>query len=183
MHDYEEPDDLEPGEEIVTDKEINSLIDDELSLARPDRYDSGDMSWMDPVIAKAHKAILRKTHAEIAADAARRRVMNREGQASARTTKVLLNIADSGQLPIGWGDGPEWRDFLRPMLRLPLKIDRQRRVAFGASTANDIEEWELQYRRGMDMAQDAGNRACKGAALLVDWLRGQGVRSVEDLRA
>jgi hypothetical protein len=180
-HDYEPPDDDAP-EETVTDKELNALIDELLTFSRPERYDADDKIWMDPVVDEIRdKLIERMDPRQVAADNAQRRVYAREGGATRRTNKILRSIAETHQLPLGWGDGPMWMEMLRDIIRLPLSIDRKR-VRFGAMGPNDWEQWELQHRREAADAHNAASRAADGAKVVGKWCQEQSVHRTDDLR-
>lgn len=169
---YDEPDD---------EKDLNALIDEWLSNERPERYESADKDWMHPVIEKAAIALRRRqADDEVISDAARRRVYTREGMATKRTNRILRDISDSGQLPLGWGEGQEWKQFFVELLQLPLSIDRTR-VCFGAATARDLEQWELQSAREEDKRRIAEMKARSGARLLAEMLREQGAERVDQL--
>lgn len=182
---HEPPDDdyLLDDEDQPDDKELNQLIDEWLSQSRPERYDSGEKGWMDEAVKKAaEKLQLRPDREQVIQDAARRRVYQREGQATKRANKVLRDIADTGQMPFGWAEGDDWRSFLSDILSLPLSIARQR-VRFGACTGPDLEQWELENAREEDKRRLAQIGAREGARLLASWINAQGVSRVEDLRA
>lgn len=166
----------------VTDKQVSHLIDGWLSHARPERYDAGDKDWMDSVVKQARREMLRVRTAEQALDdAAQRRVYQRESLATRRTNKILRDIDDTGQLPLGWGDGDAWRVMLFDILHMPLSIARNR-VRFGAASAADLVSWELESAREQDKRNKAEASSRSGARFLAEMATRQNVRRVEDLR-
>lgn len=178
----EDPDEERPDEESVDDKELNHLIDQWLAQLRPERYDPSDKDWMDDAVERAHEALLeRNDNASVVADAARRRVYQREGHATKRANKLLRTIFEAGQLPLGWGE-ENWQVALFEDLRLPLSIDKTRRVRIGAAGPEDFTEWEVEARREQAKWAEARDNARNGALLVAAWLREQGARRFEDLR-
>lgn len=170
-----------PDDETPDDKELNQLIDLALTDARPDRYDAGDREWAEDVVKMAAKELKgRLDRDELIEDSARRRVNQREGQATKRANKVLRNIAETGALPIGWGEGEDWKEFLAEALNSPLSIDRER-VRLGAASPGDLEQWELVNAREEDKRKLAQINTRKGGRMLADWMRAQSVQRVEDL--
>lgn len=168
-------------DETVTDKELNQLIDDLLAQARPERYDADEKEWMESVVAPVRKELQRQKSADdVALDAAKRRVYQREGLATKRTNKILRDIAETGQLPIGWGEG-DWLAFLFDILHLPMSIAR-RRVRFGAASAADLVAWELESAREQDKRNKAEAASREGARFLADMLDRQHAQRIEDLR-
>ncbi len=179
----DEWDGIEPEEpDNVTDKQLGELIDQWLADARPERYDDEDKDWMDPVIEKAKRALLQyRTTDEAIADAAKRRVREREGQAVKRTHSELRKIAEHGSLPLGWGDGDDWKILYYDMLHLPLKIGSGR-VRLGAASPTDLEQWQVENYREEDEDKLRRIASRKGAKMLADWALAQHVKRVEDLR-
>lgn len=180
IEDFEvEPEELD---ESVTDKQLSHLIDGWLADARPERYEGDDQEWMEPVFDKAREALLQcQTREQAIADAARRRVRGREGQAVKRTHKELRSIAETGQLPFGWGEGDDWKKYHFELLQLPLKIAGER-VRLGSASGEDLTQWQLENSREGDEDQLRRISARRGAQLLADWQAAQQVRRVEDLR-
>lgn len=177
----DEPDEF-LGDESPETKELNDLIDDWLAAERPERYDAGDKEWMEGVVKRAATRLEgQPDHARVFLDAARRRVYLREGTATRRANKFLRDIARTGQMPIGWGEGEAWKSVLSDILSAPLSIDRQR-VRLGAATPADLEAWELENAREEDKRRLAQIEARLGARLLGDWLRAQGAQRVDDFR-
>jgi hypothetical protein len=186
MHDPdfvpEEPDEVQPDEESPGDKELNHLIDQWLAQLRPERYDPNDKEWMDDAVQRARDALLeRNDNAGVIADAARRRVYQREGHATKRANKLLRSIYETGRLPLGWGEDG-WQVVLFDDLRLPLSIGKTSRVRIGAAGPEDFTEWELESGREQDKWVEARMNARRGAQLVAAWLREQGARRFEDLR-
>jgi hypothetical protein len=172
----------EQGDESPDDKELSQLIDEWLASERPERYDSTDKEWMSAVIVKARDALkARREDDDVIAESARRLVHQREGQATKRANRVLRNISRTGQLPLDWGQGDNWRMLLFETLSLPLAIDKKR-VRFGAASASDLDQWELENAREEDKRKLAQIESRRGAKLLADWVRSQGAGRVEDLR-
>lgn len=179
---YEPFDDEPLTDETPDDKELTDLIDLWLSDDRPERYDATDKDWMDDAVEKATEQLKRRPNAdEVIHDAARRRVYQREGQATKTANRNLRNIAKTGALPLGWGEGDDWKSFLADVLNRPLSIAHMR-VRFGAASATDLEQWELENAREEDKRRLAQIETREGARLLADWLRKQGAQRVEDVR-
>lgn len=180
IDDFEDqPEDLD---ESVTDKQLSHLIDVWLADARPERYAGEDREWMQPVFDKARDALLQcQTREQAIADAARRRVRAREGQAVKRTHKELRSIAETGQLPLGWGEGDDWKKCHFELLQLPLKIAGER-VRLGAASGEDLTQWQLENSREGNEDHLRRLSARRGAQLLANWQAQQRVRRVEDLR-
>ena len=179
-----DPFDEEPAEnESPDDKDLNELIDLWLSDDRPDRYQASEKEWMDVVVERATKALQGRPDKDgVIQDIARRRVYQREGQATRRANKVLRDIGDTGQLPLGWDDEELWREMLYEKLRLPLSIEQQR-VRLGAASPADLESWKTTNKREEEKRNAAQEAARQGADLLARWVREQHVLRVEDLRA
>jgi hypothetical protein len=170
-------DDLEypQPDETPDDKGLNQLIDEWLSEERPERYDAETKDWMDPVVEQVATELSRRPREDVVRDNAQRRVYQREGIATKTANRILRDIADSGQLPLEFEEDPLGR------LRLPLSIDRQR-VRFGAASAEDLKEWELENSREQDKRDQAQIESREGSRLLRGWMQEQGVHRVEDLR-
>lgn len=165
----------------ITDRELNVKIDRWLAQVRPDRYVAGDNEWLKPVVTKATAEFHRlQTIEEIVSAAVLTRVRGREGQATRKTNKILRDISETGALPLGWGDGENWKIMLIGTLSLPMSIS-DNRVRFGAATADDLTHWELERGREMDAVMVASAAARRGARTIADWLQAQGARRVEDL--
>lgn len=172
----EEPDDS------ITDKQLGQLIDEWLAEARPERYDEDEKEWMEPVDDKAREALLRyRTADQAITDAAKRRVRAREGLAVKRTHSWLRNIAETGQLPLWWGEDDDWKRLYREELSLPLKI-AGKRVRLGVASFNDLEQWESENRREQDEDDMRRILSRKGARMLAEWQLSQHVQRTEDLR-
>lgn len=172
---------LDELDESPDDKELNQLIDQWLAQERPERYDSNEKEWMAAVVEKARDALKdRRNDDEVITDAARRRVHQREGQATKSANRVLRTIAETGQLPLGWGEGDTWRTMLFDILHLPLAVAKQR-VRLGAANAADLEQWELENAREEDKRKLAQIAARRGARMLASWVQAQGAQRVEDL--
>ena len=177
---YDEADDLDADQE-VPEKALTHQIDTWLAEERPERYGADDKDWMDPVIDKAAVEITQYTSVtEAVRELARRRVHQREGQATRRTNRVLRDIGQTGQLPLGWGEGGQWKEFLFDILRLPISVARER-IRFGAATGEDWMAWELESARESDKRSAAEAASRDGARLLRDLMSAQGVRATEDL--
>jgi hypothetical protein len=173
----QEPNDLSPVE-----KELSQLIDEWLAADRPERYEEDDKQWMEAAVEKARDHLLDlPEREEVIEEAARRMVRHREGQAIKRSNGELRKIATRGALPLGWGDGKNWRIMFFDLLHLPLSIGGKR-VRLGIAGADDLEQWELENAREGDREQSLRIEARKGARLLAAWIRHQGQRVVEDLR-
>lgn len=178
MHEYHE----EPWDEIDSqdDKELNQLIDEALNNARPDRYFTRDRSWMDDVVQMAAEELERRPNE--ASEAARRLVHRREGQATQSANRVLRNIARAGTLLPGWGVGEAWERIRTDYLSLPLSVGGER-VRLGAASPDDLGLWRQVRERDAEKRLSAEAETWKGADLLIEWVRAQGVQRVEDLRA
>lgn len=168
-------------DETVNDKELTHLIDDLLYDVRPERYSADDKDWMDPVITRIETELGRRRVREVIHDIARRRVHNREAVATRKANRILRDINDTGQLPLGWGDGEDWKKLFVDTLHCPLSIARQR-VRFGAASPQDLNQWELENARDDDKRRMAQISARAGARLVAQWALEQGVGRVEDLR-
>lgn len=182
---YHDPD---PGEEVefdidvtVIDKQVTHSIDDLLGHARQERYPAADKEWMEPVVESVRDMLLGQPYSAAILDAARRRVWRREAEASKKTNRLLRDINQTGQMPLGWGDGDTWHDTLFDMLHLPLAIGGER-VRFGVATANDLVQWELESAREQDKRNAAQAASRDGARLLSAWMQAQKVRRIEELR-
>lgn len=182
MTTYDEtPEDLDLLDETPSDKQLTHDIDEALARVRPERYDASDKDWMDEVVETVREMLEERRRDEVIRDAAARRVYRREAEATKRTNRILRDINETGRLPLGWGEGDDWRTVLFDLLHLPLSIARQR-VRFGVASAHDLEQWELESGREEDKRRAAQIAARQGARLLVDWLKDQEVERVEDLR-
>ncbi|MFB4280789.1 hypothetical protein ACBJ59_36255 [Nonomuraea sp. MTCD27] len=178
---HDEPDEY-LGDESPEFKELNDLIDNWLADERPERYDSGDKEWMETVVKRTADSLEEQPdYTQVFLDAARRRVYQREGTATRRANKFLRDIARTGQMPLGWGEGDAWKAVLRDILSAPLSIERSR-VRLAAAAPADLEAWELENAREEDKRRLAQIEARSGARLLGDWLRQQGVQRVDDFR-
>lgn len=177
MHEHDD----EPWDEIASqeEKELNEIIDDALNAARPDRYFTRDRSWMDGVIQLAAEELERRPSE--AADAARKLVHGREGQATQSANRVLRKIAQEGTLLPGWGVGETWERIRADYLSLPLSIGGER-VRLGAASPNDLKLWRQVRERDSEKRMGAEHETWKGADLLIEWVEQQGVQRVEDLR-
>ena len=177
-------DDGDPSgeDEEVTEKALSHQIDTWLNEARPERYSADEKDWIDPVIDKAAEDIHQyKSVADAVRELARRRVYVREAQATRRANRILRDIGKTGQLPLGWGEDPDWKTFLFDIIRAPISVARQR-IRLGAATDEDWKEWELESARESDKRAIAESASREGARLLRDLMRTQGVRTTEDLR-
>lgn len=181
MNEWDEND--ESWDEEPDDKELSHLIDRWLSDVRPERYHSERKGWMDGVVDKVAASLRdRDDRDQVIYEAARRRVYTREGQATRRANKVLRDIAKKGALPLGWGDGDEWREVLAPILSLPLSLPEKKRVRFGSASDRDLEQWMFERIRQEDKRRLAEAEAREGARLLIEWLRSQDVNKIENLK-
>lgn len=180
QHEFE-PEDVEL-DETPDDKQLTHDIDEALARVRPERYDADDKEWMDEVVESVRAALAQRAQDEVLRDVARRRVYRREAEATKRTNRILRDIDETGQLPIGWGEGGTWRDFFFDLLHLPLSIARKR-VRFGVASASDLEQWELESAREEDKRRAAQISARSGARLVAKWLTEQRARRVEDLQS
>lgn len=164
--------------------DLNQSIDAWLAEDRPERYDPAERGWMGRTIAKAVRALKdRDDRDQVIEEAARRLVVQREGQASKSANRILRNIAESEALPLGWGEGETWKHLRAEVLSLPLSIAKRVRIRLGAISPAELEQWELENAREEDKRRIAQITARKGARLLAEWSRTQKVQRVEDLRA
>jgi hypothetical protein len=173
-----DPDDANDDEK----EELSQLIDRLLAEMRPERYDIADKDWMAAVIEKASDELEAMDRDDLIADVARRRVHGREAQATRKANDFLRLIARTGQLPLGWGEGDEWKLMQGGVLRLPISIEKLR-VRLGAASPNDLEEWILAREEQQDRELAARELSRNGAVLLREWMSSQHVLRVEDLRA
>lgn len=178
MHEYTE----EPWDEIDSheDKELNHIVDELLNEARPDRYFTRDRSWMDGIVQAVAEELERRPNET--SEAARRLVHQREGQATKSANRALRRIAQEGTLPIGWGVGEAWEQIRADLLSPPLSINGER-VRLGAAGPDDLFLWRQVREREAEKRLGAEAETWKGADLLIEWARQQGVQRVEDLRA
>jgi hypothetical protein len=173
-----DPDEAELEEKL----ELSHLIDEWLAAARPERYDVGDKQWQDPVVEKVEAELADMPREQMIREAARRRVYGREQQASRRANDFLRAIFNAGQLPLWWGgEDEEWKLFLFGAGRMPICIGKLR-VRLGAVTTADLEEWILARRDQQDKELASREQAVNGAVMLVQWMRDQDARRLEDLR-
>ncbi len=177
---YDEPEAFDPDED-PDDKQLSHDIDEALAKLRPERYDADDKDWMAPIVATVEDILARRPSDEVIRSDARRRVFRREAEATKHLNRILRDIDDTGDLPLGWGEGDTWRELLYDVLNKPLSIARQR-VRFGVANANDLEQWELESAREEDKRRAAQISARSGARLLARLLREQGAERIEDLR-
>ncbi len=183
MNHEPEPEDLDVElDETPSDKQLTHDIDKALGKARPERYAADDKEWMDSVVDMATKQYGSRKVEELKRDLARRRVYRRESEATKRTNKILRNIDETGQLPLGWGDGEKWKELFHDILHDPLSIAGQR-VRLGVATAQDLEQWELESAREEDKRRAAQIGARSGARLLQKWLKDKGANRVDELGA
>lgn len=177
-------DEIDDVADDAADTDLNQSIDVWLSEDRPERYDPADRNWMSRTIAKAVQVLKdREDSDQVIEEAARRLVIQREGQASKSANRILRNIAESEALPIGWGEGDTWQHLRDEVLSLPLSIAKRVRIRMGAISPAELEQWELENAREEDKRRLAQIAARKGARLLAEWSRLQKVQRVEDLRA
>lgn len=179
---YQEPEIEEVDlDETPDDKQITHDIDEALAKVRPERYDSKEKDWMESVVDLAEEALGKLPRDEVIRDAARRKVYRREAESTKRTNRILRDINDTGQLPLGWGEGDAWLELLFDLLHLPLSIARKR-VRLGVASASDLQQWVQESKREEDKRNKAENTARDGAELLAGWLLEQGADRVEDLK-
>lgn len=177
----EQPD--EPTE--VTDKELNTLIDMWLSDARPERYEVDETDWMEPVFKKARTKLTERSNDDVIADAARRRVKDREGRAVQRMHGELRRLVQ-GEVPLGWpAPGEEWTEDgkkrLAELLHLPLKIGPNK-VQFGTMSAEDWQKWRLDSQRVTDEANQRAIDERRMAVRLQELTEAQGVSRTDQIR-
>lgn len=173
-----DPDEIEFDEK----EELSQLIDEWLATARPERYDKNDKQWQDAVIEKVMDELADMPREQMLRETARKRVSGREEQASRKANSFLRSIFNTGELPLWWhGDAEEWKAFLFGTGRMPIRFGRNK-VRLAAATAADLEEWQMAYRDEQDKQMTSREQAVNGATLLIEWMREQGARRLEDLR-
>lgn len=169
MDEFDEPDDPNPDELTV-----DELLDQE----RPDRYDTDDQDWMEPVVRKVRDQLLEEEAEKIAEEYARRLVHTREGVATVNLNKLLRRFKD-GEFPFGFGEGEDWKTFYATFLRAPLMIGKDK-VRFGAARPADFDEWIAEKRRAGEREQVRRAEAIDGAEWLAAALRDQQADRTED---
>jgi hypothetical protein len=169
MDEFDEPDEPNPDEETV-----DELLDQE----RPDRYDTDDQEWMEPVVRKVRDQLLEESAEKIAEEYARRLVHTREGVATVNLNKLLRRFKD-GEFPFGFGEGEDWKTFYATYLRAPLMIGKYK-VRFGAAGAADLDEWVAEKRRAGEREQTRRAEAIDGAEHIAAALRQQRADRTED---
>jgi hypothetical protein len=148
-------------------EDLNAHIDELLEKERPDRYDSGDKSWMDPIVAVVEGLIPAEQASSIAASGI---VYLRETQATKSANRFLRAIDQSGQQPLDWFD----------YRRRPIAWD-EHRVCLEVAEAFDFRDWATVERRRAATDFVQRNNACGGAEWLADRLDDTGARTIRDL--
>jgi len=170
----------EADEPTPDDETVDELLNEE----RPDRYDSEDQEWMEPVVRKLRDRIIDENSAEqIAEEYARRLVHTREGVATVNLNKLLRRFKD-GEFPLGFGEdreGYDWKRAYAQFLRAALAIGKSR-VRFGAASTADIEQWISEKKRAGEREQIRRAEAIEGAEWLMEALREQYAGRMEDFR-
>lgn len=147
--------------------DLNETIDDRLNLARPDRYEPGDESWLQSIIDDiANEIPSYDARQRVARDI----VIRREAEATKRTNRVLRDVIRSGQLPFDWFDIRRW----------PLGVGDQR-VALGACTSDDFREFANIERRRAANDFATRNESCEGAEFLAELIDDKGVTFADEL--
>ena len=153
MTDHDDHD--ETAEDLVVN---GDKIREMLDQVRPDRYETSDRGWQSSVVdfvADNMSASDAKTIAAV------KIVGTAESVATRRTNKMLREIAEGGEKPLGWLDAMRW----------PLATDDNRRVALGAATSADLELFANRERRAAANEFASRNLACEGALKLAEDLK------------
>lgn len=174
---------FDPDEAELEEKEdLSALIDEWLAAARPERYDKADKQWQDAVIEKVMGELADMPAEQMLRETARKRVSGREEQASRKANSFLRAIFNTGELPLWWqSEGEEWKQFLFGTGRMPIRFGRNK-VRLAAATIADLEEFQMHYQDQQDKYRTAGEQTINGATMLIQWMRDQGARRLEDLR-
>jgi hypothetical protein len=152
----------------MPDESRTDRIREMLDKVRPDRYDPADHAWHDTV----NKVIAAElTDEDARAIAARRLVRQVEGDSTKATNRLLREIHDTGQLPIGWLDAAAW----------PLAVSDHERVALRAASVDDLEAFAARERRAAANDFATRNDSCEGALSLAALMSSKGCKVVSDL--
>lgn len=148
--------------------EVRGMVDQLLAERRPDRYQPGvDDEWLHPVFDEI-AAILPEP--EVRALAAEQLVRRAEGQKTKQTNALLREIAESGQLPLGWLE----------LQNLPMVVGKER-VALRAATAKDFRDFAADERRRAATDFTTRNAACDAALWIADQMDATGIARGADL--
>jgi hypothetical protein len=138
----------------------SELIDELLRQHRPDRYDSTDRMWREPVYDRIVPLV---EAGEARRVAAKQLVDVREARATRTTNKVLRQIQLTHQFPLGNLD----------LERTPLSVGKER-VLLGVATPRDFRVWATDERRDTATESTARFQACDGAEWVAKQLEAGG---------
>jgi hypothetical protein len=148
--------------------ELTAAIDKLLSERRPDRYEAEASSeWLDDIAAEVAWLI---PEDDARYKAARFVVGRREGEKTKSANKLLREIHDTKQWPLGWLD----------MLNLPIAVGKER-VALRAVTSADLRQFANDERRAAASDFSVRNATCEAAEWMADIMDANGYRFGSDI--
>lgn len=147
----------------------NPEIDRLLAERRPDRYepDGGD-EWLDG-IADEVAPLIPASRAQVLA--AGQAVRQRETQKLRHANRLLREIYETRQLPLGWMD----------CLTFPISVGKER-VALRACTAKDLQGFASDERRDAAKEFTTRNLTCEAAEWIADQLIAAGAKYARELQ-
>lgn len=151
----------------LTDR--NAVIDLRLNECRPDRYDEGSDQWLDDIAAEVADMI---PDDDARFQYARTLVRRREGEKTKNANKLLRQIFDDKQFPLGWLD----------MANLPIAVGKER-VALRAVTSADLRQFANDERRAAANDFSTRNATCEAAEWIADLMDSNGYRFGADIEA
>ena len=143
--------------------EIRQLLDQH----RPERYESTDKSWMEPVVEIVAQSLSAQEARFIAAD---HKVHSEEATATRPVKRILRDFAN-GVARLEWLDVMHW----------PVAIDGKTRVQVGKMTADDWRAWANQERRQAMDDMAARHAACEGAERVAEMMLASGAATTGDI--
>lgn len=149
--------------------ELTALVDELLADRRPDRYDDGSAEWLDDIAAEVAPLIPEDDARYRAASMIVRR---REGEKTKSANKLLREIYDSKQFPLGWLD----------YCSLPIAVGKER-VALRAVTSADLRQFANDERRTAANDFSTRNATCEAAEWIADVMDSNGYRFGADIEA
>jgi RimJ/RimL family protein N-acetyltransferase len=152
----------------VTD-ELSSRIDRLLIEHRPDRYETADRSWMDPVVAAIApdipEAEMRILHAE-------KLVRDREAKATTTANRLIRDMWKTKQPPLEW----DWMD----AMSYPVSISKEWRIALRALTPGDLVDFANYERKAAATEFVTRNETCDAAEFFAEEMQARGTRHFGD---
>lgn len=178
MDEFEEqyPDDLDIDAPEPSKKEIHRYIEQLLPAYRPnERYANADKTWMEPVFKLAYDEAKRYelTRDGLLRDWIRNSVLKQERNAARVTDNLMRKIGSEGRLPLGWGEGDEWKKSLGLYLRSPLRLLSDQRVPFGVAALTDFDEWDTARDEKFKRVRAAHDEGKQGFRVIKDLFEGQ----------